>query len=120
MYYRNNMMYDSARKEFEVLASISQDKDLTAEAQYRVGELWMRVQNYEEAIKAFQVVKDKSSDVEVWFPLSLLNMGEAYEKMQDLPKAAEIYKALIAMNPDDDYAKTARNRLKTITKILGQ
>jgi regulator of sirC expression with transglutaminase-like and TPR domain len=47
-------------------------------------------------------------------------MGEAYEKMQDLPKAAEIYKALIAMNPDDDYAKTARNRLKTITKILGQ
>jgi tol-pal system protein YbgF len=120
MYYRNNSMYDSARKEFEILASISQDKDLTAESQYRVGELWMRMKNYEEAIKAFQIVKDKSSDVEVWFPLSLLNMGEAYEKINDLQKASEIYKALIAINPDDDYAKTARNRLKTIQKILGQ
>lgn len=118
MYYRNNNMYDSARKEFEVLASISQDPDLTAEAQYRVGELWMRVQNYEGAIKAFQVVKDKSSDVEVWFPLALLNMGEAYEKINDLSKASEIYKALIAINPDDDYSKTARTRLKILTKIL--
>jgi tetratricopeptide (TPR) repeat protein len=80
----------------------------------------MRMKNYEEAIKAFQIVKDKSSDVEVWFPLSLLNMGEAYEKINDLQKASEIYKALIAINPDDDYAKTARNRLKTIQKILGQ
>ena len=118
MYYRNNALYDSARKEFEILSSISEDPELTAEAQYRVGELWMRVQNYEESIKAFQIVKDKSSDVEVWFPLALLNMGEAYEKLNDLPKAIEVYKAMIAINPDDDYAKTARNRIKIITKIL--
>ncbi|MGB9702493.1 MAG: tetratricopeptide repeat protein [Candidatus Kapaibacteriota bacterium] len=120
MYYRNTNQIDSAKKEFEILSSISEDPDLAAEAQYRVGELSMRLNNYDDAIKAFNVVKDKYSEVEVWFPLSLLNLGEAYEKKGDLEKAMDVYKSLLAINPDDDYAKTARTRLKTLSKILGK
>ncbi len=118
MYYRSKDMLDSARKQFEVLASIASDPDLAAEAQYRVGEIWMRQQNYDNAIEAFNVVKDKYSEVEVWFPLSLLNLGEAYEKKEDFGKAADVYKSILAINPDDDYAKTARTRLKFISKKL--
>jgi len=116
MYYRSNSMNDEARKEFEVLSSISTDNDLTAEALYRIGELWMRDQNWDKAIETFTIVKDKYTNVEVWFPLSLLNLGEAYEKKGQNDLAIDIYKALTAINPDDDYGRTARNRLKNLTK----
>lgn len=115
MYYRNNSVNDSARKEFEILSTISTDNDLTAEALYRIGELWMRDHNWDQAIETFIIVKDKYTNVEVWFPLSLLNLGEAYEKKGETDKAIDIYKALTAINPDDDYGRTARNRLKNLT-----
>ncbi len=116
MYYRSNSMNDSARKEFEILSSISQDNDLAAESLYRIGELWMRDTAWDKAIETFLIVKDKYPNVEVWFPLSLLNLGEAYEKKGENDLAIDIYKALTAINPDDDYGRTARNRLKNLTK----
>lgn len=116
MYYRSNSINDSARKEFEILSSISTDNDLAAESLYRIGELWMRDNNWDKAIETFSIVRDRYTNVEVWFPLSLLNLGEAYEKKGEIEQAIDIYKALTAINPDDDYGRTARNRLKNLTK----
>ncbi len=118
MYYRNTGKTDLALKEFEVLASLSEDSELAAESQYRVGELYLKLMKYDDAINAFNVVKDKYSTIEVWFPLSLLSLGETYEKKEDFAKAIDTYKGLIAINPDDDYSKTARTRLKNLTKKL--
>lgn len=118
MYYRNTGKSDLSLKEFEVLASLSEDAELAAESQYRVGELYLKSGKIEDAINAFNIVKDKYSTIEVWFPLSLLSLGEAYEKKQDFAKAIDTYKGLIAINPDDDYSKTARTRLKNLTKKL--
>lgn len=118
MYLRNTNMNDSALKQFELLSSLSEDPELAAESQFRAGEMYMRLLNYEKAIIAFNVVKDKYSTVEVWFPLSLLSLGEAYEKKEDYASAINTYKSLIAINPDDDYSKTARSRLKFLTNKL--
>ncbi len=118
MYLRNTNQNDSALKQFELLASLSEDPELAAESQYRAGEMYMRLMNYDKAIVSFNVVKDKYSNVEVWFPLSLLSLGEAYEKKEDYASAINTYKSLIAINPDDDYSKTARSRLKFLTNKL--
>lgn len=120
MYFRNTGKNDSALKEFELLATLSEDPELAAESQYRVGELYMRLSKFDDAINAFNIVKDKYSTIEVWFPLSLLSLGEAYERKEDYAKAIDTYKGLIAINPDDDYSKTARTRLKNLTKKLGK
>jgi len=118
MYFRNTGKADSALKEFEVLTSLSEDQELSAESQYRVGEIYLKMNRYDDAINALNIVKDKYSTIEVWFPLSLLSLGEAYEKKEDFAKAIDTYKGLIAINPDDDYSKTARTRLKNLTKKL--
>lgn len=114
MYYRSIEKFDSARVEFEILSKIMENPSIAAEAQYRIGELWMREDNYNKAIESFIIVKDKFSGYEDWYSLSLLNLGECYEKTENPIAAKEIYTALEQLRPEDDFGKTARSRIKRL------
>lgn len=114
MHYRAVGKYDSARYHFRYIADIDDNPKISSEARYRIGELWMREKNYEQAIEAFLIVKDKFEGFEDWYSQSLLNLGECYEQVQLFDNAREIYRALEAIRPNDDYGRTAKSRLNRI------
>lgn len=114
MHYRAVGKYDSARYHFKYIADIDDNPKISSEARYRIGELWMREKNYEQAIEAFLIVKDKFEGFEDWYSQSLLNLGECYEQVQLFDNAREIYRALEAIRPNDDYGRTAKSRLNRI------
>ncbi|MFH1052672.1 MAG: tetratricopeptide repeat protein [bacterium] len=115
-YYRSKGMYDSARIEYGKIASSMSDIALAAESQFRIGEMWMRDTSWVNAAEALNIVRDKFPGVETWYPLSLLNLGEVYEKLGEIGKAKEIYQALLTQRPDDEYGKTVKLRLKRLEK----
>ncbi len=114
MYYRSHDKYDSARIELAQIAT--RNDNLGAEAQYRIGELWLRDKNFEKAREAFVESKNRFSEFEDWNTLSLIGLGEAYEQLGNIETAKEIYRLIIALRADDDFAKTAQARLDRLSK----
>mgnify|MGYP006287772343 CR=1 FL=1 len=114
MYFRSKDLHDSARKHFRKLAKIDENPMIAAEAQYRIGELYMRDKEYNKAIEAFLTSIQKYSGYDDWYSLSLLNLGQAYTEIGDSENAKEIYNALIDWRKDDDFAKTAKARLRRL------
>lgn len=114
MYYRTHDQYDSARIELAQIAV--RDDELGAEAQYRIGELWLRDKNYDKAREAFMQSKERFSTYEDWHTLALIGLGEAYEQLGNIERAMETYRLVVALRESDDFAKTAEARLQRLAK----
>ncbi len=119
-FYRSKNMLDSARQYYKMAANSASDPLLAAECQYRVGETYMRDTMWTQAAEAFNSVREKYAGVETWYPLSLLNLGETYEKLGKLEKAKEIYNALLSQRPEDEYGRTVKLRLERLKKKLSE
>lgn len=116
MFYRMKNIFDTARIAFGELAGRSDNALIAAEANYRIGELWLRQQQYDSAVVAFIVVREKFSEVEDWFTLSMLGAGECYERLLNTEAARTSYQTIVALRPTDDYGKAAAARLKKLPK----
>jgi len=116
MFYRYKIQNDSARAEFAKLSEKFSFPEIAAEAQYRIGELWMRENNFTLATVAFLVVQEKFAGYEDWYSLSLLNIGECWEKLERFEKAIEVYQTLVSLRPEDDFGATAKKRIKDLQK----
>jgi TolA-binding protein len=114
MYFRNKGWLDSAIIEFRKLSKSNINANMAAEAQYRIGEVYMRQNDCENAIDAYSYVKDNFAGIEDWFTLALLNIGECYERIEQPGKAIEAYRAIVTLRPDDDFGKTAKRRIKSL------
>lgn len=114
MHLRSKSLNDSARTEFKKIVDGMSNPDIAAEAQYRIGELFFRDEMYEEAVAEFLKFKENYSGYDQWYLLTLLNMGEAYEKLEKYEEAREVYQSLQALSPDSDYGKTAKRRLRRL------
>lgn len=114
MFYRSKDEYDSALYHFKILAEVQENPMIASEAQYRIGEIYMRQKNYNKAIESFLISIQKFSGYDDWYSLALLNLGEAYENIEDYQNAREIYKALQEWRPDDDFGKAAKARFGRI------
>jgi TolA-binding protein len=110
-------MYDSALVHFNSLAKRIDNPNIAAEAQYRIGELWLKQKEYDNAITAFLGVREQFSSIEDWFSLSLLGLGDCYETIKNYDAAKEVFQTLTTLRPDDDYGKSASARLKRIQKV---
>ncbi|TAE28755.1 MAG: outer membrane protein assembly factor BamD [Candidatus Kapaibacterium sp.] len=116
MYFRQNNFTDSARAQFLVLAS-SRNDELGAEAQYRTGELFQRDKRFREAIEAFLKTTTAFAGQEDWHTLALLNAGACYEALKQNDLAKETYRLVLMRRPDDDFGKTAQQRLEKLEKM---
>ncbi len=117
-YYKSKEWNDSARTEYKILANQEENLLLAAEAQYRLGEIYMREKNIDSAIVELEVLKEKFAGYEDWYSYGLLALGECYENTEANQKAEEIYTVLKEIRIDDDFAKTAEQRLKRIAKMI--
>jgi TolA-binding protein len=114
MYYKINNKVDSAAYHFEALSKSEFNIQLAAEAEYRLGEMKTQIGDYKKAMEYYLKVKEKFSGVEDWFSLSLLGLGECYEKLENIVAAKEIYSSLVALRPDDEFGAAAARRLNEI------
>ncbi len=116
MFYRAHDLNDSARSYFAQIGMYQDNVALAAECYYRIGELYLTEKNYAKAAENFELVKSKFDGIEDWYTLSLINLGECYEKLGEQAKAKEVYQTIIILHPSDDYGKSAQSRLKRIGK----
>lgn len=116
MYYRLVGNYQESINEFTKLLKSNLNAALAAEAQFRIGEIKLRQTNIEGAIEAFVSVKENFAGLEDWYTLSMLNLGDCYEKTGQIEKAIETYQGIVSLRPDDDFGKTAKRRLKDLEK----
>jgi TolA-binding protein len=114
MHYRLKGMFDSSLDEFKKLKLVENNPELAAEAYFRIGELNMRLERYEKAAESFDTVKDRFVGFEDWYSLSLLYLGECKEKLGETDAAIAVYQTLIEINPENDFGKTAKSRLKRL------
>jgi TolA-binding protein len=109
-------MDDSARSLFRRIAGATDNSALAAECVYRIGESWLSYREYVNAQSAFEEVKNTFDGVEDWYTLSLIGLGECYEKSNNISKARETYQTVIILHPEDDFGTTAQSRLKRLRK----
>lgn len=114
MYLRERNLNDSARIMFQPLVQNTDNPLLSAEAQFRIGELWAQDKNWQNAAIAYAYIKENFDGQEPWFTVAMINLGECYEKLNDMVKARETYQTIIILHPADDYGKTAQSRLKRL------
>lgn len=114
MYFREHNQNDSARTHFTEIAK--RNDELGAEAQFRIGELWLREKNYQKAEEAFLRNKSNFSQYEDWYTLSLINLGECYENLDKKDEAKEMYRVVVGLRGQDDFGKTASTRLERLEK----
>lgn len=101
-------------EQFTILSNNQINKELAAEGQYRIGELYRKENDLDNAIIAFELVRQKFEGYEDWFSLSLLALGEIYEQKEIYSKAREVYAVLEELRAEDDFGKTAKKRLSRI------
>lgn len=114
MYYRSQNADDSSRKYFRMVSTSSDNTSLAAECVYRIGESYLSLRDYANAMIAFDEVRRAYDGIEDWYTLSLIGLGECYEKSGSTAKAREIYQTVIILHPSDDYGTTAQSRLKRL------
>lgn len=113
MYWRARQRYDSVRA--ILLPLVYRGGDMGAEALYYIGEAWMREGRCDSAVIAFQTLYQNHTNAEPWNPLSLLQAGECYERMNNPKAAIEVYRLVIALRPQDEYGRTAQSRLRRLS-----
>jgi TolA-binding protein len=114
MFYRSGNKDDSSRAYFRAVAVKSDNTSLAAECVYRIGESYLSLRDYSNAMTSFDEVRRSFDGIEDWYTLSLIGLGECYEKTGSTDKAREIYQTVIILHPEDDYGTTAQSRLKRL------
>ena len=114
MYYRFLGMNIEAIREFSVIAEVYDSPDIAAEARFRIGELYLKMDDIKNAQLCFEILRDKFAGYEDWYSLGLINLGEIYERQGNIDEAKELYTIIQLTRPDDEFGKTAAQRLKRI------
>jgi TolA-binding protein len=114
-WFRSRNQNDSARAQFAQL--VGRTDELGAEAQYRIGELYQREKQFQKAIEAYAACKTNFADIEDWYSLSLLNMAYCHEQLKNTDAARELYKLVLLVRKNDDFARAAQQSLERLSKM---
>ena len=87
---------------------------LGAKAQFYLGMSLFEKGMINEAISAFVRVRTVYSFYDEWLSRSTLMLGDCYKKMNDLEKAKQFYRDVLAKHRGDDLGKTAQKKLREI------
>lgn len=98
------------------LRSISDTRtdEVGAKAQYYLGMSLFEQDKNNEAISAFVRVRTVYSFYEEWLSRSTLMLGDCYRRLNELEKAKQFYRDVLAKHRGDEIGKTAQKKLREI------
>lgn len=98
------------------LRSISDSRtdEIGAKAQYYLGMALFDQGKTNDAISAFVRVRTVYSNYGEWLSRSTLMLGDCYRKLNDLTKAKQFYRDVIAKHRGDELGRTAQKKLREI------
>ena len=112
MYYRFLGMNTEAIREFAIIAEVYDNPDIAAESRFRMGELYLKMDDRENAQQCFELLRDRFAGYEDWYSLGLINLADIYERQGYVDEAKELYIIIQKLRMDDEFGKTATQRLK--------
>jgi len=96
--------YKDAIMIFEKIINEFQDlKDITQEAHYRLGWMYLKISNFKRAIQEFKKVGLYSSDPIIKISADC-QIADAYQQVGDFDKALEIYDNILKTYPNNIYS----------------
>jgi TolA-binding protein len=111
-----------ARREFQAavdtLARVVslRDDDIAAEAFLLLGELYLALNRYDNALRSFTEVSERFAHFPALNDRALLGMGEAYERKNDRANAIAAYSRLVEVSQDASLKRDAEERLRRIQR----
>lgn len=106
---------EDARKRFEAFLASYPKSELTANAQYWIGESLYNQDRFADAVISFRKVHQEHPKHDK-AAAALLKMGMAYQKLGDAQNARFYWEALLADYPKSDPAGLARKMLSSLKK----
>jgi TolA-binding protein len=92
----------------------SRTDDIGAEAQYYYGLTLYEEENIVDAISALVRVRSVYPGYIEWYTKSLLKLGDCYIKLDDKKNAREMFRAVLKKHKNNEYAKEANQKLKSL------
>jgi TolA-binding protein len=105
--------YDNAESYFQDLASNRTD-ELGAQGQYYYGMTMMEQDSLDDAIDAFIKVRNFFPGYDQWVTNAYLQLGECYTKKNEIQKAKNVYRDVLAKHRGDEYGKEAEKKLREL------
>ncbi|KAF0150884.1 MAG: outer membrane assembly lipoprotein YfiO [Ignavibacteria bacterium] len=98
----------------EYLRVVSEKRldDVGAQAQYFLGVSFFKQGSFNEAVTAFVRTRSIFSAYDEWHTKSLLMLGDCFVQLNEKTKAKEMYRAVLARNPEGEYAAEAKRKLR--------
>ena len=115
------MSYDteSYAKAIEYFRSVAVNRtdEIAAEAQYAVGLAYQIQRNYADAIINYMRIRYVFPAAAQWIAKAYVNLGECYEKTNQIQKAKEAYTYVIKQNKFTDLVSAAEKKLKSLEQL---
>ena len=119
--------FDAGRYDEAVrfLQPVVTDRDLPAadraEAAYRTGRARQAQEDWDDALRHFQLAIDRPGDpLAKWGPWSLYHAGEVHEATGDLDAAAARYQQVLENETEFDYHKSLEQRTRAALERIGR
>jgi outer membrane protein assembly factor BamD len=108
--YPRSSLKEEAQEKLNVLY------DKLAEKEYKNGELYLKLHDYEPALIYFEQVRDNYPNTE-WAKYALYNTGVAMKKQGRVSDALEIFQNFVLAFPDHKLARKAREKIAEIKSM---
>jgi TolA-binding protein len=110
----SNSRFDDALRDFKAVVAF-QTPDLSAEAQYWIGEVFFNQKDYAKAAIEYLKIKYLFPGVPTWSVRGIYQAGLANENQQRFGEARLLYRNIIEQYPDKEYQQKAQLRLQQIS-----
>jgi TolA-binding protein len=108
----NLKKYDDAINDYNAVLRFHIRDEISARAQFQIGECFMAMKKYNQAVKALVQVELNYSKYQEWSSRSMLEMGQALDKLGKKEQAIEQYKKVVKKYPGTNEASVATELLQ--------
>jgi tol-pal system protein YbgF len=105
--------YENAELLFKDVGESKTD-DLGAKAQYYYGVTLFEEGKINDAISALVRVRSVFSLYDEWYTRALIKLGDCYVELNQKGQARDMYRAVLKGHKNDDFAKEANKKLKSL------
>jgi len=108
--------FEQARNKYKEVIKIDSTQNLIDDSWLKIGQICFRLQKYEEAIAAYQIIVDEHNE-SVYVDLAQKEIGDVYsDGLKNYSNALKAYELVLMNYPDSIYLEEVRKKIREIEK----